>query len=246
MKRLPMILAIASICALCACSKPVSDTKTSSKNSAEIKSSSAESIQTSAQLRELKGIDVSAYSGEIDWKKVKNSGVEFAMIRVGGRGWGESGALYADDSALKNLREAKDNDVLVGAYFYSQAISDEEAREEAQYALSLLDGEKLDLPLAYDFEYVKDDEARTDEITIEQRNGFSDAFCEEIKKAGVEPMVYSYTEDIEKGVKTDYPLWLADYENKSSAEYAMKQYSTEGKIDGISGSVDLDIYLTNN
>ena len=106
------------------------------------------------------GVDVSDYNGTIDWKKVKDSGIDFAMIRIGGRGYGTEGTLYQDENAIKNITEAKDNGIKVGVYFFSQAINTDEASEEANYVKAILGDIKLDYPVAYDWEIVKDDDAR--------------------------------------------------------------------------------------
>lgn len=228
-KAIILIISIIMVMALCACSE--------SKKTAS--TSSAETVKT----KELKGIDVSAYNGEIDWKKVANDGIEFAMIRLGGRGYGEEGELFTDDYALTNIKQAKENKIKVGAYFYSQATSEAEAEEEADYAVQILNKTKLDLPVAYDFEHVGEEEARTDNITSEERNNFSEVFCGKINEAGYDAMVYAFAEDFDNGVKTNYPLWLSDKENKSKEKYIMLQYSTDGKVNGINGSVDLDKYI---
>ena len=100
------------------------------------------------------GIDVSSYSGDIDWKKVRESGIDFAMIRVGGRGYGENGEMYTDERALEYINGAKAEGIKVGAYFFSQAISTEEAIEEADYVKTVLGDIKLDYPVAYDWEII--------------------------------------------------------------------------------------------
>ena len=124
------------------------------------------------------GIDVSSFSGSIDWAKVKESGVDFAMIRLGGRGYGDEGGLYADDKAAENLQGAKAAGIKVGAYFYSQATTNAEAEEEAEYAKQVLGDIQLDYPLAYDWEIVKDDNARTDKVTSTQATECAVAFLD--------------------------------------------------------------------
>ena len=240
-KAIALIITAVLLLSLCSCSDKPEQKKSSETKAAE--TTAPETTTEAKKVETLNGIDVSAYSGDIDWSGVKT---DFVMVRLGGRGYGDSGTLYADDKASENLRNAKANGIRIGAYFYSQAINEDEAREEADYALGLLGDIKLDLYLAYDFEYIKDDDARTDKITVQQRKKITDAFCGRIAENGVEPMVYGYAEDFEKGFDTGYPIWLADYEGKSDVKYTMLQTSNEGKVDGIEGSVDTDILRIEN
>ena len=240
-KAIALIITAVLLLSLCSCSDKPEQKKSSETKAAE--TTAPETTTEAKKVETLNGIDVSAYSGDIDWSGVNT---DFVMVRLGGRGYGDSGTLYADDKAAENLRNAKANGIRIGAYFYSQAINEDEAREEADYALGLLGDIKLDLYLAYDFEYIKDDDARTDKITVEQRKKITDAFCERIAENGVEPMVYGYAEDFGEGFDTGYPIWLADYEGKSDVKYTMLQTSNEGKVDGIEGSVDTDILRIEN
>ena len=193
------------------------------------------------------GIDVSSFSGSIDWAKVKESGVDFAMIRLGGRGYGDKGGLYADDKAAENLQGAKAAGIKVGAYFYSQATTNAEAEEEAEYAKQVLGDIQLDYPLAYDWEIVKDDNARTDKVTSTQATECAVAFCEKVKSFGYIPMIYSASREFyfkyDLSRLKDYELWLVQYADKPDFYYkfSMWQYSESGHIDGIDGSVDLNI-----
>lgn len=197
------------------------------------------------------GIDVSSFSGAIDWKKVKDSGVDFAMIRLGGRGYGDEGGLYADDRAAENLKGARDAGIKVGAYFYSQATTNAEAEEEAEYAKNVLGDFQLDYPLAYDWEIVKNDNARTDAVTSTQATECAVAFCEKVKSFGYIPMVYSASREFyfkyDLTRLKDYELWLVQYANVPDFYYqfSMWQYSETGHIDGIEGSVDLNISFKN-
>ena len=240
-KAIALIITAVLLLSLCSCSDKPEQKKSSETKAAE--TTAPETTTEAKKVETLNGIDVSAYSGDIDWSGVKT---DFVMVRLGGRGYGDSGTLYADDKAAENLRNAKANGIRIGAYFYSQAINEDEAREEADYALGLLGDIKLDLYLAYDFEYIKDDDARTDKITVQQRKKITDAFCGRIAENGVEPMVYGYAEDFGEGFDTGYPIWLADYEGKSDVKYTMLQTSNEGKVDGIEGSVDTDILRIEN
>lgn len=193
------------------------------------------------------GIDVSKYQGKINWKKVKNAGAEFAILRIGYRGYGKSGNIKEDTCFFQNFKGAKEVGLDVGVYFFSQAVNEKEAIEEAQYVLKMLDGEKLQMPIVYDPEHILNDTARTDDVTGEQFTKNAIAFCETIRKAGYEPMVYAnmlweayeFTMSDLAGI----PIWYADYEllPQSPYEFSMWQYSQAGKIDGVSGSVDFNI-----
>ena len=193
------------------------------------------------------GIDVSIYQGQIDWEKVKNAGVEYVFIRVGGRG-SESGALYTDDNAQSNYKGAKRAGLQVGAYFFSQAISEEEAREEAEFALAQLKGWQLDLPLAYDWEWAEKG-SRTDKMKGKLLTRCTLAFCQTVEDAGIQPMIYFNESqgldmlDLEE--LQQYPFWLALYDGAMDFPYRVDywQYSESGKVDGIDASVDLNIYL---
>ena len=197
------------------------------------------------------GIDVSAYSGDIDWKKVKDSGIDFAMIRVGGRGYGESGEMYTDERALEYINGAKAEGIKVGAYFFSQAINTEEAIEEADYVKSVLGDIKLDYPVAYDWEIIKDDDARTDNVSASQATECARAFCDRVKELGYTPILYSPSRELyfkyDLSRLADIDIWYCEYANVPTFyyEFSMWQYSATGTIDGIEGAVDLNVCFTN-
>ena len=193
------------------------------------------------------GIDVSAHQKEIDWTQVAEAGIEFVMVRLGYRGYG-TGTLHADDYGQANLQGARDAGLLVGAYFYSQAVSAEEAEEEAAFALALLGDFELDFPLAFDWEYVSED-ARTGLADSRLVTDCALAFCEAIKAAGVQPMVYfnpywgdTYFELVELEA---YPFWLAMYREEMNYPYRVEmwQYTSKGSVPGINGNVDINLYL---
>ena len=139
----------------------------------------------------MEGIDISSYSGTIDWDKVKKSGVDFVMVRIGGRGYGSDGKMYSDDSALSYIKGAKAAGIKVGVYFFSQAVNNDEAIEEADYIKSLLGDETIDFPVAYDWEIIKDDDARTDSVSAAQATACAKAFCNRVKELGYTPIIYS-------------------------------------------------------
>ena len=192
------------------------------------------------------GIDVSKYQQKVDWQKVADSGITFVIIRIGGRGYGQSGALYADDMAQSHYEGAKAAGLQVGAYFFSQAISVEEAREEAQYALQLTAQWELDMPIVFDWEYVSET-ARTANTDAQTVTACAAAFCEEILAANQKPMIYVRPE-LEKLILEDlaaYDHWVALYSETMDYPhaFAMWQYTKTGKLDGISGNVDINLYL---
>ena len=193
------------------------------------------------------GIDVSEYQQNVDWDKVHASGIEFVFIRIGGRGTTEGG-LYADSMAKDHYDGAKSAGLQVGMYFYSQAITPEEAAEEAEYVLSLLNGYSLDLPLVYDWEWGGED-SRTTSMEKELLTEITETFCETVSAAGIAPMIYFNESqgldqlDLER--LKDYPFWLALYDGTMDFPYAVDywQYSPKGRVDGIEGDVDLNIRL---
>ena len=195
-----------------------------------------------------RGIDVSSFQGDVDWQAVAASGVEFVIIRAGGRGYGE-GALYEDSKAQLNYQGAYAAGLKIGAYFFSQAVSVEEAVEEAEYLLELTQDWQLDMPLVYDWEYISP-EARTAAVDKETLTQCMLAFCDRVTREGHKAMIYFNPEHsrdlfhIERIV--DYPFWLAMYSNWMTYPYKidMWQYTDQGAIPGIEGSVDINLYFT--
>lgn len=195
------------------------------------------------------GIDVSHHQGAIDWEKVKADGYDFAILRCAYRSYGQAGELCEDREFAGYIDGAHKTGIDVGVYFFSQAISEEEAVEEADYVLDLLKERKIELPITYDPESIREDEARTDDLTGEQATKNTIAFCERIKKAGYEPMVYSNmvweADYLDMSQIEQYPKWYADYEKipQTPYDFTFWQYSEKGNVDGISGPVDLDVWF---
>lgn len=193
------------------------------------------------------GIDISEYQQEVDWNKVRAAGIEFVFIRIGGRGTTEGG-LYADSMTKTHYDGAKEAGLQVGMYFYSQAITTEEAKEEADFVLSLLTGYALDLPLVYDWEWGGED-SRTTGMEKELLTEITETFCETVSDAGISPMIYFNESqgldqlDLER--LKSYPFWLALYDGTMDFPYAVDywQYTPKGQVDGIEGDVDLNIRL---
>lgn len=191
------------------------------------------------------GIDVSKWNGDIDWDKVKADGVEFVMIRAGYRG-SVTGALVEDPNFLANIRGAKRAGLKVGVYFFTQAVNEVEAVEEASMVIALCDGYELDYPVIIDSEGAGG-EGRADSLDVETRTKVCAAFCETIENAGYESGVYAsrswYNANLDVPELDKYRIWLAEYRSTPlySGYYDMWQYTSKGKIDGIEGNVDLNI-----
>ena len=202
------------------------------------------------QITSHLGVDVSAYQGDIDWETVKASGVDFAFVRCAYRGYGTGELLY-DEYFDQNVRGALDAGLGVGVYCFSQAISVEEAIEEADMTLSMLDGYDITYPVVFDWEVVSAEDARTENISVETLTDCAVAFCERVKAAGYQPMVYQSKRvsllKYELPALTGYDFWLAEYADKPSYyyDYEIWQYCSDGTVPGINGEVDMNICYKN-
>lgn len=194
------------------------------------------------------GIDVSSHQGEIDWAQVSAAGIDFVMLRAGRRGYTEGG-LFPDDMFRRNIDGALAAGLEVGVYFFSQAITVEEAGEEADYVLELIGDYDISYPVAFDWEFISEDQARTDGLGAEEMTQCAAAFCDAIAEAGYAPVIYfnvsqgylSYQLD----QLTDYSFWLAEYHDSPGFYYHFDlwQYTHQGSVPGISGAVDMDLDL---
>lgn len=193
-----------------------------------------------------KGIDVSKYQGNIDWEKVKNDGVEFAIVRLGLRGY-ESGKIVIDDYFKRNMRGANDAGVKAGAYFFTQAITVEEAKEEAEFVIDNLSDCDVPYPVVFDVEMIVGKDGRANNLTKEERTDITIAFCEAVKEAGYIPMIYGnvkcFTKLLDMTRLEQYDKWYAFYDKYLYFPYelGMWQYSEKGTVDGIKGNVDINI-----
>ena len=198
----------------------------------------------------LPGIDVSSYQGQIDWQAVADSGIRFAMIRLGYRGT-TSGGLYPDERALENLTGAAEAGLQVGAYFFSQATSVREAALEAAYCIGVLEGRQLELPVVFDWEFTGSD-TRTAQMEPQVLMDCIRIFCDSMEDAGYASMVYfnSHLEQtmLELEELLDYPFWLAMYSDEMTYPHAVQmwQYSANGNVPGISGDTDLNLLFTDS
>ena len=194
------------------------------------------------------GIDVSAFQGEIDWKQVADSGIKFAIVRLGYRGYGKAGKLVEDEYAQTNLKGATEAGLPIGAYFFSQALNIEEADEEIEYMLKILGDYELDMPIILDWE-IPVDTARTVNMDARTLTDIQIHFCQVMEEKGYQPMVYFnwhmssrllYLNELE-----DYPFWLALYQDRMTYPWRVEmwQWTDKGTVPGISGPVDLNVYM---
>lgn len=193
-----------------------------------------------------KGIDVSKYQGDIDWKAVKEDGVEYAFVRLGLRGY-ESGKLVLDEYFDKNMRGANEADVAAGVYFFTQAVTVEEAKEEAAYVLENISEYDVTWPIVFDVEMIVGANGRANNLTKEERTDIAIAFCEVIRQAGYTPMIYGnvkcFTKMLDLARLEDYEKWYAFYDNYMYIPYEVScwQYTEKGTVKGIKNKVDLNI-----
>lgn len=193
------------------------------------------------------GVDVSTHQQEIDWQAVAGDGIDFAILRLGYRGYTEGG-IFPDQHFERNLKGALDAGLEVGVYFFSQAVTPEEAEEEADYVLRAIEGYEVTCPVAFDWEVISPgNNARTDGLDNDTLGRCAAAFCEKVRDAGYTPAVYfnqtlGYLRyDLRE--LTEYTLWLAEYDTKPDFYYHFDlwQYTHTGQVAGIEGDVDLDL-----
>ncbi len=196
------------------------------------------------------GIDVSKYQGNINWKKVKDAGVEFVIIRLGYRGYGWAGKIVYDENFTKNIEGALNAGIEVGVYFFSQAINDAEALEEAQFVLDAIKKYNITYPVVFDTEAIADSlNPRTKNITRERVTKNCQVFCDAIEAAGYDSMIYYNmpwcAKKLDLAALKNYTIWYADYLPFPQTPYIfnMWQYTGTGRIDGIEGDVDINIYI---
>ena len=194
------------------------------------------------------GVDVSAFQGDIDWEKVAGSGIRFAIIRLGYRGWGKAGKLVEDEYAKTNLEGAKRAGLQVGAYFFSQALTVEEVDQEIEFMLNILGDFELDMPIVFDWE-IPVPEARTASMDAATLTELQKHFASAMTAKGHDPMIYFnwnisrnllYLSELE-----DYPFWLALYQDRMTYPYRVEMWqdTDRGKVPGIQGDVDVNVYM---
>ena len=200
----------------------------------------------------LQGIDVSDHQGEIDWKAVADAGYEFVFVRVGFRGYGDEGTLNEDTMAIEYMQDAEAAGLEVGAYFFSQALNEEEAAEEAVFAADVIkrSGVRMTLPLVYDPEYIEGTQGRADNLSREQISANAHAFKEAAEKTmNCKTALYTnlYWENncFDNETLNDFEIWYADYEETPQTPYHFTwwQYSETGSVPGIKGEMDLNLWI---
>lgn len=202
------------------------------------------------------GIDVSRYQGTIDWEKVADSGISFAMIRVGYRTT-KTGEIMEDPYAKYNIVNALSNGIDVGVYFFSSAITEAEAKEEADWLANYISGYNITYPVAYNCENYSDSDSRQSALTKDERSTLAITFLDEIKQKGYTPMFYASKYEMENNAQWNITsisghgkVWVAYYPDKTylegdtpayAGEYDMWQYTSKGTVDGIDGAVDVNV-----
>ena len=205
-------------------------------------------MRYTGEAKTLTGVDVSEHQYDIDWKKAAADGLDFAMIRVGYRG-STAGGLYEDEYFERNIRGALNAGLRVGVYFFSQAIDEREAAEEAAFVLEKIRPYEITMPVVFDWEIVGGSDARTYTVSRQALCAATRAFCGAVEDAGYEPMLYftrylGYRKYILRNL-ADYGFWYAEYEDRPriAFDFDMWQYSETGQVDGIDGNVDLNLYF---
>ena len=192
------------------------------------------------------GVDLSKYNGNVDFSKLKAAGVKFAMLRLGSRGYG-SGVITLDDKFVEYAQNAALNGIAIGAYFYSAAINETEAIEEANYIVGAVSGFNVKYPIAIDVEKVSGDTSRTENLTTAQRTAVVKKFCDTVKGFGYNPIIYASRDmliaDLDLNELADYDVWLSDENIPTDYPYrfSLWQYTKKGSVQGVDGNVDLDL-----
>lgn len=200
------------------------------------------------QQRSYPGVDVSAFQGNIDWQQVKDSGIRFAMLRLGYRGY-ESGKLVKDEYIDQNLQNTKDVGMPIGAYFFSQALTIQEVDEEIAFMLEILGDYEIQMPVVMDWEIPAGDKVRTKNMDAETLTALLDYFCKTMTEKGFTPMIYFNWHQSNNLIHLNelerYPFWLALYSDRMIFPYhvEMWQYTSTGRVPGIQGDVDINVYM---
>lgn len=247
-----MVLKLRSLAAvlmlmLCfsSCSAPEQETRaTAPRNSRAAEQFTLDEKGRPSYPGAVLGVDVSAHQKEIDWERVREDGVSFAILRIGFRG-NTVGGLNVDENFATNYVNARNAGLPVGVYFYSQAISEAEAKEEAAFVLRMLDGVPLDLPVFYDWEEVSD--GRTGGKATSDVGAWSLAFCKAITEGGYSAGVY-FNQQYGYSIMhlenlTDYAFWIAEYKDSQSFAFQTDfwQFTGQGHVDGIDVIVDMNL-----
>lgn len=207
------------------------------------------SYSMNGEIASKTGIDVSYHQGDIDWERVAADGIDFAMIRIGYRGY-EEGIMHRDELADEYIKGAQAAGLDVGVYFYSQAVSEEEARQEAVFVCELIKDYEIKYPVVFDWELPENEDARTVGTTMSTLNKCAAAFCSVISENGYTAMIYSNLKmalsKYDMRSLCVYDFWYVEYKDGHNPplypyEFQMWQYASDGSVDGIDGYVDMNI-----
>lgn len=196
----------------------------------------------------IRGIDVSSHQGVIDWKRVKEDGISFAMIRCGYRG-GTEGLQHVDERFEQNMEQAIAQGIDVGVYYYCSAITMDELEEDANLVLQLVKDYDLKYPIAFDMEIYDESIGRINALTVDEKTQMALAFCDRMEENGYRSMIYGNKSWLKEHLAFDqirgHSLWYAGYvESPTLVEpFDMWQFTNQGSIDGIEGSVDLNVKI---
>jgi len=203
----------------------------------------------------VNGIDVSYYQGTIDWSKVKEAGIKYVFIRAAYRGYGDAGTLVKDAKVDEYIQGAINAGLNVGAYIYSQAITEAEGKEEANYILNIVSKYNITMPVVIDYEYSEDTSGNligrlyNANLSKNETTAICAKFCETIQNAGYTPVVYAnasmLTDQMNAGTLSEkYDIWLAHYTQQTTytGNYTFWQYSSKGTVSGITGDADCDFW----
>lgn len=191
-------------------------------------------------------VDVSDLQGKIDWERVSEDGIDFAMIRLGRRGYTE-GNIYLDNYYYENVSGVQSEGMPFGVYFFSQAITEDEAIEEADFVIKHLSGSGISYPVVFDHEPVESADGRANNLSKNELTHITKAFCQKIEDAGYTPMIYGNAFDMERLNLNDLKgidVWYAEYESSQPTgqfDFAMWQYSSTANVSGINTQADLSI-----
>lgn len=191
-------------------------------------------------------VDVSDLQGKIDWERVSEDGIDFAMIRLGRRGYTE-GNIYLDNYYYENVSGVQSEGMPFGVYFFSQAITEDEAIEEANFVIKHLSGSGISYPVVFDHEPVESADGRANNLSKNELTHITKAFCQKIEDAGYTPMIYGNAFDMERLNLNDLKgidVWYAEYESSQPTgqfDFAMWQYSSTANVSGINTQADLSI-----
>ena len=191
-------------------------------------------------------VGVSDLQGKIDWEHVSEDGIDFAMIRLGRRGYTE-GNIYLDNYYYENVSGVQSEGMPFGVYFFSQAITEDEAIEEANFVIKHLSGSGISYPVVFDHEPVESADGRANNLSKNELTHITKAFCQKIEDAGYTPMIYGNAFDMERLNLNDLKgidVWYAEYESSQPTgqfDFAMWQYSSTANVSGINTQADLSI-----